>query len=266
MRRADLANELGLRPDTLGKRLRHYPRSNPRVIKFEDYWLKHMSEMDRLPVGFTHNERRLVAEMIDRLPDGLNLAPAVRYDLHCWEDFAEEAAEAGGLRTYPKQPRVDFFTVNIGTAVSFGKRKLAKTEADRARQLQAQLEREADARAEKIEAEAMDGAANEYFERLKQRNKAGTGLHGILQSIALEPSGPETEASSELDLVPQKPAPEPKPSLPAKQLTETAPQPSPAATRHGANPVPYAYYEDGSEAEWEEIISLGEPEEAEPCN
>lgn len=270
--RAELAKELGLRPDTLSHRLRNYPRSNPRVVKFEEYWLKHMSDTDRLPIGLAHNERRLVADMLDRLPDGFNLAPAVRYGLHCWEEFAEEAAEAGGLRTYPKEPSVEFFTRYIGTAVSFGRRKLAKVEAARARQVQAQLEREADARQELIEAEAMERSANEYFERLKQPGEACTDLSRIFQSMAPAPSGPESERRQFQNQSSTR-QPGPKQSLPINPWRKTGARPGLKLTEPGPNSMndqPSCRYREEDEdfaaaspPEQEEIIALDEPE---PCN
>src|SRR5262249_19819255 len=85
VRRAELAKQLDRSSDAVGKHLRNFPRSNPLVVKFENIWLANLQDTDRLAMIFEHKERQMVANMIQRLPDGVDLEPPIRHALHNWK-------------------------------------------------------------------------------------------------------------------------------------------------------------------------------------
>ena len=120
---------MGLRSDTLAKRAARSGPSDPRVFQIEECWCATLADLDLVPFAFTPKQRNFLAAALARLRDEVTFRPAVKYCLHHWDEFSTTAAEAEGLRVYPKRPQVEFFVANFGVAIEFASKKHAEVEA-----------------------------------------------------------------------------------------------------------------------------------------
>jgi hypothetical protein len=134
--RPTAAHHMGVKPNTLAKRIDRGSLADPRLRNFEANWNKSLAQKyGRYSTSLSDEQKRSLYKTIVRLPPEIDISLVANAAILFWPEFADVAEDECGLSDtfIPSTPQLGFLLKNIETAVDFWRRKRA--ERDRRKQL-----------------------------------------------------------------------------------------------------------------------------------